>query len=176
MIGSAEEGSTPKLEVGLNYSVVHATSRDDTRQLNSNGGSGYLVYNLNHTLGLVADLGGYRNGTVHGPFSDSTTFTYLFGPRFNWRRSRVTPYVQFLFGGARLPGDTTMDALASSDRNGFAMATGGGIDIAVTNHITIKPIQIEYVMTQIPSFAIDRNAAQNGLRYSAGVVFRFGEK
>jgi len=25
--------------------------------------------------------------------------TYMLGPRFNWRHSRLTPYAQFLFGG-----------------------------------------------------------------------------
>ncbi len=45
-------------------------------------------------IGVVADLGGYDGGP------ERRTFTYLFGPRLNFRTSRITPYVQFLFGGA----------------------------------------------------------------------------
>ena len=48
---------------------------------------------------------------------------------------------------------------------------GGGIDITVTNHIAVKPIQLEYITARPSS-----NSFQNNLRYSAGVVFRFGEK
>ena len=178
-IGSAQEGPrTPLAEVGLNYSLFHANSGQGTNEITSNGGSGYFVYNVNHVLGVVADLGAYHNGGVHGAFQNDTTFTYLFGPRFTWRRSRINPYAQFLFGGARLSADTiSADGTSiSADRTGFATAAGGGVDIQVTHHIAIKPIQVEYVMTQIPNFSTDRNNFQNDLRYSAGVVFRFGQK
>jgi hypothetical protein len=62
-------------------------------------------------------------------------------------------------------------SLASTTRNGFATVAGGGIDITVTNHIAVKPIQLEYITARPSS-----NSFQNNLRYSAGVVFRFGEK
>jgi opacity protein-like surface antigen len=183
MVASAasaqEQPATPIVEVGLDYSLLHSTSTPGGSQITSNGGSGYLVYNLNRVVGLVADFGAYHNGSVHGSFNSDTTLTYLFGPRFSWRRwSRVTPYTQFLFGGARIsaafasPGSTEAD----SDQNSFALAGGAGIDIALTHHIAIKPIQVEYVMTQASDFAGNRGNVQNGLRYSAGVVFRFGEK
>ena len=176
---SAQESTpTPQVEIGLNYSLLHANSHDDTHQVTSNGGSGYFVYNINHLLGVVADFGGYHNGSVHGPLDSGTTFTYLFGPRFNWRHwSRVTPYVQALFGGARVSATTSFDTTMSSrDQNGFATATGGGVDIAITRHIAIKPIQVEYIMSQVPSFTTNRNSFQNSLRYSAGVVVRLGER
>ena len=122
-------------------------------------------------MGLVGDFGGYatRNAVAGG--NTGTTFTYLFGPRFNWRKSRVVPYAQFLFGGADAGGVS-----GSTTRNGFASAAGGGIDIAVTSHIALKPIQVEYVTAQLPDLASNRNGFQNNLRYSGGVVFRFGAK
>jgi opacity protein-like surface antigen len=174
-----EQAATPVVEVGLDYSLVHTTSAPGGSQITSNGGSGYAVYNLNRFIGLVADFGAYHNGSVHGSFDSDTTFTYLFGPRFSLRRwSRITPYTQFLFGGARTsadfvnPGGTAF----SSDENSFALAAGGGVDVALTHHIAIKPIQVEYLMTQASNFAGNRGDVQNGFRYSAGVVLRFGEK
>src|SRR2546422_1986529 len=68
----------------------------------ANGGSGSFEYNLNKAVGLVADLGAYHNGNINNFQLDNTTFSYLFGPRFNWRMSKMTPYVQMLVGGARL--------------------------------------------------------------------------
>jgi Outer membrane protein beta-barrel domain len=161
-----ESAPIPVSEVGLNYSYVHLGPAQSATS-SQNGGSAYVEYNLNRVVGLVADFGGYSNGrTLAG--GSSGTFTYLFGPRFNWRKSRLVPYAQFLFGGAdsRFNGSP-----ASTTQNGFATAAGGGVDIAVTKHTAVKPIQLEYVTARPSS-----NSFQNNLRYSAGVVFRFGEK
>lgn len=161
-----ESAPTPIAEIGLNYSYVHLGSAQSATS-SQNGGSGYLEYNLNRVVGLVADFGGYANASALAG-GNTATFTYLFGPRFNWRKSRVVPYTQFLFGGA----DTALNGpLASTTRNGFATAAGGGIDIAVTKRIAVKPIQLEYIAARPSS-----NSFQNNLRYSAGVVLRFGEK
>ena len=94
---NAQEISIPKYEVGVNYSWLHVNSANYDRQRTGNGGSGHFEYNLNKTVGLVADFGGYAN-TRQG--IDDKLLTYMFGPRFNRRHSRLNPYVQFLFGGA----------------------------------------------------------------------------
>ena len=61
-----ELATTPKVEIGLDYSLSHATSVSGGTQITSNGGSGYVLYNLNRQVGLVADFGGYHNGTING--------------------------------------------------------------------------------------------------------------
>jgi outer membrane immunogenic protein len=169
----AQEVNTPKYEVGVNYSWLHVNSANYDYQRTGNGGSGYFEYNLNKTLGLVADFGGYAN-TRTG--IDEKLLTYMFGPRFNWRHSRLNPYVQFLFGGGYAWSGPT-----STTQNAFATAAGGGLDYSLTKRIAIKPIQVEYVMTQFDSARLGGatrgfGSHQNDVRYSAGVVFRFGEK
>jgi opacity protein-like surface antigen len=174
-IMNAQQESTPAFEVGLNYSWLHVNSANYDYQRTGNGGSGYLEYNLNRLVGLVGDFGGYAN-TRRG--INDKALTYLFGPRFNWRHSRLNPYVQFLFGGAYAwsgPGNN------SNTQNAFATAAGGGLDYTLTNRIAIKPIQVEYVMTQFDSAQLGGptrgfGGHQNDIRYSAGVVFRFGER
>src|ERR1700692_1401045 len=163
----AEETSTPKYEVGVNYSWLHVNSANYDYQRTGNGGSGYFEYNLNRTLGLVGDFGGYAN-TRTG--INDKLLTYMFGPRFNWRHSRLTPYAQFLFGGGYVWNNP---AGVSTTQNAFATAAGGGLDYQLTNHMAIKPIQVEYVMTQIDS-ARGFGSHQNDVRYSAGIVFRVG--
>jgi len=174
-----EKAPTPVAEVGFNYSYARVNPGGALSSFNQSGGSGYVAYNINRVVGVVADLGAYHNGSISNIQSGSTTFSYLFGPRFNWRMSRVTPYVQVLVGGARLsstydPASAT--APVGSSQNVFAAALGGGVDIALTQHIAVKPIQLEYFLTQAPSSTANLNYAQNNLRYSAGVVFRFGAK
>src|ERR1700750_3303679 len=118
---SAQEVQVPKVEVGLNYSWLHVNSANYDFQRTGNGGSGYFVYNLDKTIGLVADFGGYAN-TRSG--IDDKALTYLFGPRFTYRHfEKWNPYVQFLFGGAY-----AWSGPASTTQNGFATAAGGGLD------------------------------------------------
>src|SRR5215813_5831944 len=85
---SAQEVATPKYEVGVNYSYLHVNSANGDLSRNGNGGSGYFEYNLNRTIGLVADFGGYAN-TTNG--KEDRLLTYMFGPRFNWRHAKLNP-------------------------------------------------------------------------------------
>jgi len=171
----AQEVQTPQYEIGVNYSWLHVNASNDNYQRTGNGGSGYFDYNLTKMIGLVGDFGGYAN-TRTG--INDKALTYLFGPRFNWRHSRLNPYVQFLFGGAYAWAGPTGN---SNTQNAFATAAGGGLDIKWTNHIAIKPIQVEYVATQFDSTRLGGSTRsfgdhQNDIRYSGGVVFQFGSK
>ena len=168
----AQETTTPVVEVGANYSFVRYNSAQGLREFTENGGSGYFEYNLTKLVGLVGDLGGYNNGT-----NNFKSFSYLFGPRFNMRRSRFVPYAQFLFGGTYAwAGSTATGPIAGTTQNGFTTAAGGGLDVQLTPHIALKPIQLEYVMSQLPQLGTNVNSIQNNLRYSAGVVLRLGAK
>jgi len=176
MAGAQEAPPRPVAETGFSYSFTRFNPGAATPSFTASGGSGYVAYNVNRVLGVVADFGGYHNGNPAN--QDATMVTYLFGPRFNWRMSRVTPYVQMLAGGARVSTSVTDPAtglFASSRHNAFSTAFGGGLDIALTNHISVKPFQMEYLMTQADS-VFNNNSVQNNLRYSAGFVFRFGKK
>jgi hypothetical protein len=163
---------TPRAEVGFNYTYFHGTTAQST-DFNQNGGSAYVEYNVNRVVGLVADFGGYANGRRAVAGDSGTTFSYLLGPRFNWRKSRLVPYVQFLFGGSNA---SLYRPSGSVMRNGFTTAAGGGFDWVVSKHIALKPVQVEYVTAQLPEVGSNSNSFQNNLRYSGGIVFRFGEK
>jgi Outer membrane protein beta-barrel domain len=173
---SAQEVAIPKVEVGLDYSWLHVNSANYDYQRTGNGGSGYFEYNVNPVLGLVADFGGYAN-TRTG--INDKALTYLFGPRLNLRHfARWTPYMQFLFGGAHAwSGPTNLQ----QTQDAFATAAGGGVDVNLTKHISIKPIQVEYVMTQFDSASLGGSTKgfgnhQNDIRYSGGVVLKFGSE
>jgi opacity protein-like surface antigen len=170
----AQEKTTPVVETGLNFSLTNLYPGSGVPSFTSIGGSGTVEYNINRTFGVVADLGGYRNNADVN--FNPTTFTYLFGPRVNLRMSRITPYAQALFGGARVSTSLTDPVTGNAiTQNGFAMAYGGGVDVRLKDHIYIKPFQLEYLMTQTPNiWSPDGN--QNSMRFSAGVVFRFGSK
>jgi hypothetical protein len=169
-----ESASTPVAEVGMNFSTTAVYPGGGTPSFTATGGSGSFVYNINKTFGAVADLGGYHNGS-DGNLSP-TTFSYLFGPRLSLRKKKVTPYVQALFGGVRVTSNfVDPNTGASAAQNAFAAAFGGGMDVRVSDHVYLKPFQVEYMMTRVPNLWSSNNM-QNNLRYSAGIVFRIGSK
>jgi outer membrane immunogenic protein len=165
----------PKLEVYGGYSYarfnVNASAVGGTASetFNGNGGGGQLEYNANHWLGVVGDLGGYgATATTNGALVGGA-FTYLAGPRVNFRHGKVTPFAQTLFGGIR----TTDGIGRSGPENNLAMTAGGGVDFKVSRHVSVRPVQAEYLMTKLPD---SLNNRQDNLRVGAGVVFRLGRE
>jgi hypothetical protein len=112
-------------------------------------------------------------------------FTYLFGPQLKVRAHHFQPYAHLLFGGAHsnvygnayqticqhIAGGCTISKSPAADA--FAMDFGGGIDIPVAKHFTIRPAEFDYLLTRFTNPFTGTNN-QNNFRYSAGVVFSFG--
>ncbi|MGH9775455.1 MAG: outer membrane beta-barrel protein [Candidatus Acidiferrales bacterium] len=160
---------TPKVELytGYDYLCVNINANvpgfSTSASFNGNGGGGNLEYNVNHWFGLVGDLAGYYFAAE----ATGGAFSYLFGPRINFRHGNVTPFAHVLLGGIA----TTSGIGQFGPQNQFAMAAGGGLDIKVSRHFAIRPVQAEYFLSKIPD---GLNNRQNNFRFSAGIVFRFG--
>ncbi|MFL6446412.1 MAG: outer membrane beta-barrel protein [Bryobacteraceae bacterium] len=187
----------PKVDVTLSYSFVRYNSAQTIPAFTANGGIGTFGWNFNDHLALEAELGGYHNGNVNNYQFDTTTFSYLFGPRISWNKAgKINPYAHILFGGQHLATSITKDSLLvvnpraaalsndhySTATNNFAMAVGGGVDYRLTRSITIRPAQIDYYLTRIEAINVTvpigatapsaRN--QNNFRYAAGIQFTYG--
>ena len=162
---------TPKVDIFAGYSYVRENpAAAGASSFNLNGGSASIAYNANHWLSGVADFGVYDNGNIRGTGASGTLSTYLFGPRVSYRHyGRITPFGEVLFGvahaGASIAGSTGSD-------NAFAMSVGGGVDYKLTERFAIRPIKVDYLMSQFSEAGTGRNT-QNNLRVSTGVVFRF---
>jgi opacity protein-like surface antigen len=169
----------PRIETFAGYSYIHMS---DLGTANINGGSASVAFHVTDWLGVAGDFGGYA-GTKSG--LNGTMFTYLFGPRVTLFRGRITPFAQALFGGAHTSADPPplQGVLLRSRResgvagggvfassNTFATAVGGGVDVNATEHVSIRLIQAEYLLTEFKDGVHNR---QNSARISAGVVFLF---
>jgi opacity protein-like surface antigen len=183
-VGAASAQGTdtdsPKVEVFGGYSYVRFNPGMGASGVNFNGGSGSAAYNLTPSIGIVGDIGGYHYSQSGG---SANVISYLFGPKIAMRRGPITPFAQVLFGGAhgsinggtcataRVRPDTSFSGCGSTSENAFAMALGGGVDWNATDHIGIRLIQAEYLLTR---FGFGGSSySQNNARISAGVVFRF---
>jgi Outer membrane protein beta-barrel domain len=131
--------------------------------VNLNGFEASGAFNITPWLGAVADFGGYF-GNVQG--ASTHLETYMFGPQIRYP-GRVSPFAHVLLGGAH-------ESLGSSDEvetggsvNGFAAAVGVGIDLKIASFVSVRPIQIDYLVTRFGG------GTQSQPRVSAGLVIHF---
>jgi hypothetical protein len=163
-----------------------------------NGGGGGATFNFTRYLGIKAELMGYGStsftttvdapiatpkGTVPaGTFnSQGNMFTYLFGPVVKVPLSRITPFGELLFGGSNSNGYANLSKAiiagggtinASGTQHPFTMAFGGGLDVHINHNFSIRPIELDWVLTRYTNPLTNTNN-QNSFRYTAGVVYRF---
>ncbi|MGB7435166.1 MAG: outer membrane beta-barrel protein [Candidatus Acidiferrum sp.] len=188
-----------KIEITGDYSYIHANPQNNnivpTFSLNGGGASGAFFFSK--YIGIEGEMEGYgsttHNFTISNPnycpsgscplSVSGNLFTYNVGPIVKVRFSHFEPFVETMFGGAHsnfygnlykncgLIGCTV--ASRSPNNNAFDFLIGGGIDIPVGEHIAIRPVQFEYLLTRFGNSFTAGNNNQSNLRYQAGVQFRF---
>lgn len=160
--------NTSKIDVYGGYDYVRFNVNSNvsgvppTQTFNANGGEGQLQYNANHWISVVGQLDGYYVSTP----PRAGAFSYLFGPKMNFRRDKIMLFAQATFGALLATGGIG----EAGAENHFARAAGGGMDLRVSEHFAVRPLQVDYFMTKFPD---GLNNRQNNFRFSTGIVFRF---
>jgi opacity protein-like surface antigen len=154
---------------------------------NLNGGGAQAAFYFKSWLALAADLQGYGSFT-QCPKSSSefigcasgNLFTYTFGPQIKYRSGKFEPFAEVLLGGAHsnfyanaCNKDTGLCGSKSPSNNAFALAIGGGIDIAVSEHFGIRLVDADYELTRFGNNFTGGNNSQSNFRFQTGVQFRF---
>lgn len=155
-IASAQEPSKYELSGGYAYVRVDSSAGG----LSLHGVSFSLARNVNRWLAIVGDGGGYhlegfRLGTVQA------------GARLTARtRRRASLFSQALVGFAH----------ANAGGRGFpayhesvAWTVGGGVDWRVSDRVSLRLGQAEYLQTRLGG------SVQHNFRAGAGIVFHFGD-
>lgn len=167
--------SFAQVELFGGYSYLRLAPAGATGQ-NANGWEAGLSAHLLGPLGVEAD---YSNH--YGASSTATVapgFTELYGPRVQlFSLPRIEPFVHGLFGtvhgvqrfplGAPCTVGVPCPTRAVSE-NAFGMAFGGGLNVKATHHVWIRLFQVDYLRAEF------NNSPQNEVRFSAGLVLRFG--
>jgi hypothetical protein len=187
----------PKWEIPVDYTYARGNGAR-IKPFSLNGGGGGIVYNFNRYFGIKGDLQGYGSTTrtfndllIVNPNGTTTVlpsvsvqgnlFTYMGGPQLRLPTHTIKPFAEFLFGGAHTNTYTnlikTTGASVGPNNNAFAMAIGGGFDIRLSKTISLRPFQMDYLLTRFGTSLIQGGAPQNqnNFRYSAGINFTFGE-
>lgn len=195
-VAATAQSQYPTVELAGGYSYVNLNPQIFSSQ-NLNGGGGAFVYNFSPIFGLKADLMGYGGGTgwttwlrEHGYGAASASgnaFTYMFGPQLKKHSGKFQPFGEALFGAFHSNGYGTVircienngcqGISGNGNNNGFAMEFGGGLDIALTEHVQIRPVEVDYLYTHIGANHIaNYSAGQNNFKYFGGVNFALGGK
>jgi hypothetical protein len=166
-------GSYDYLRVNTSFSVPTETTGSgggttkSNTSLNLNGWNAEAVYNLTCWLGAVANFDGDYGTPNVGGFPISThVYSYVFGPRINFRSmAPFTPFVEALVGGAHA--SFSNPGIFNVSQNAFEGDFGGGVDINIGSHWAIRP-KADYVLTHF------NNMVQNNASVSVAFVFKFG--
>jgi outer membrane protein OmpA-like peptidoglycan-associated protein len=163
----------PKFEIAGMFDYINFSPGTSFPSFNTYGGSGSFTWNPSRWLGLTEELGGGSFGRTIPNVGDSHggLTTFLLGPRLNLRKfDYFVPFAEFLLGGAHAGPAVTGD----NGQTAFALAAGGGVDIAITKNIAWRFAEIDYLMTNFSGSFLGGNARQDNLRLGTGIVLRFG--
>jgi opacity protein-like surface antigen len=163
---------SPKYEVFGGYGYV----RPEGGQANLSGWHTSVASNMNNWFGIAMELSGqYGSQTLSIPDSSgqitrvkaSVDFHSLsFGPRFTYRKNeRLSPFAHVLVGIAR--GNWKRPASVAGEETSFGAAVGGGFDTKITEHVSFRMIQAEYVRTHFGT------TPEKNFRIATGFLFSF---
>jgi hypothetical protein len=183
--GNAAFGqSDTKVEVSANYSYMRFNPQNSNiiSSFSLNGGGGAFSYFFTDMIGIKAEFEGYGSTTrtlvATGTSVQANLFTYNVGPVLKYRQGKFQPFGEVLFGGAHSNAYVNLcnasgGCIGSPSNNAFDFIIGGGLDIPVTKSISIRPAEVDFVLTRFGNNFTGGNNNQSNFRYQAGVVFSF---
>jgi hypothetical protein len=161
---------TPAGEVYGGYQLFHHPGDDGSDGVNYHGFLASGEYNITSYLGAVGEFG-YVQHTFEGDSEAEKFTTFLFGPRVSYRMDKARLFAHFLLGVGRF-------SFAGESASNYTHAIGGGVDIALNDTISIRPAQLDLVQIRWTEDFDGESFSEwfNHLRYSGGVVIKFGSK
>ena len=116
---------------------------------------------LKNKNAVIYGAGGTIGGTVAKAFAREGARVFLTGRNL----ASVSAIAEEIVAGG---GTIT----ASGTQHPFTMAVGGGLDFHINRNFSIRPVEVDYVLTRYTNPFTNTNN-QNNFRYTAGVVFKF---
>jgi outer membrane protein OmpA-like peptidoglycan-associated protein len=161
---SNEDLGPTKLDLFAGYSYMEPGGQIGGVNLKSMP-AGWAVaptWNFNRTFGLTFDASGH-----YGDNADVGTI--MVGPKLTLHMGRVAPFGEFLLGLHRL------SPSGLSDNNAFGLMAGGGFDVRVARHLSLRLLQADYVFGKhSDAYPLPNTSNLNGARVQGGLVFHFG--
>ncbi len=198
LLATAQSDYPPRVELAGGYSYLNVNPQIITSQ-NFNGGGGAFVFDFNSVVGIKADFMGYTGGTGWGnylrnhgyPITGSASgnlFTYMFGPQIKKHSGRFQPFAEALVGAYHSNAYATVISCiegnnpcssksVNGSKNNFNMEFGGGLDIALSQHVELRPVEVDYLFTSVSADLVKSYSTHwNNFKYVGGLNFALGGK
>jgi len=166
-LAAAQTTVQPRAEIFGGYSWLHPNGYVDWGKAPDishgwNASATFYLPNV-HKLGVVIDGSGHYN-------SDNVNVGLgLVGLQYKFRNDQFSPFVRVLAGASHI----SPSGLNSEWRG--AVGGGGGFDLTLTNMISLRIAQADYLYTNYsPQSFTGHNSTWNMVRLSAGVVINVG--
>jgi outer membrane protein with beta-barrel domain len=149
----------PRVQVFGGYSYT----RYDTRSFgfsSPTGLNGYTfspAYNVIRGFGVVAELSGQY--TTNRNLRDIAV-----GPQFLYPRGKMMFFAHLLVGKAR----SLVQVGGPQEDTARVVTLGGGMDYFISPRFALRAFQVDYLRTNL------FNTTQDNLRFSTGLVYRWG--
>jgi hypothetical protein len=140
-------------------------------EFNMQGGSAQVQAQVWGRICAVADVAGFHTGNVNGTGIGLDLITFTFGPRYVWAppRRRFVLFGQALVGGAHgMNSIFPSSAGINSSGNSLALQLGGGIDVPLSHHFSVRALDADWLRTQLPNATTN---VQNNLRLGVGIIY-----
>ena len=164
----------------LNIAVTYSADRTNLTTGNSfwmQGGSAEVAGTLPHGFSAVAAATGLHAGSISTTQVPLSLLVFTFGPRYTWRTPwRPGNHDLNIFGQVLLGEAHGFDSVfpssggATSSASSLTIQAGGGANLALPRHFSLRLLQAEWLHTQLPNSGTN---AQNHLRISTGVALHF---
>ena len=157
----------PKAEIFGGYSWLHPNGFVDWGHVPDiahgwNASSTFYLPQA-HNLGILVDGSGHYNSTF------SNVGIGLLGLQYKWHNDQFSPFVR-AFGGV-----THISPAGLNSEWRASVGAGGGFDLTLTNFISLRIAQADYIYTSYNPGTFNNHTSQwNMVRLSAGVVFNLG--
>ena len=179
-LATAQEQPSPKLEIFGGYSFlypganVHGTLPPGTPvsshlDWNLRGAGASATYDFTRHFGITLDASDHWG--ISGSRIDHADFSNLsLGPKFTFRYSHVSPFLEVLVGDQRL----YPEAFYHIDKLG--VMAGGGLDVNLARHFAWRLVRADYVASSYrfgPSETTSTTVL-HGVRLQTGLVLMLG--
>lgn len=165
--------TAPRVDLAVSFLADRSLQANTGANFWAEGGSVELGADAFHGFGVAANVAGVHTGSVGSGSVPLSLVTATFGPRYRWHKDhRASAYGEALLGEASGFRSVFPSAIGAGDSaSSLALQIGGGVDLKLTPHLSVRALQASWLRTQLPNATNDR---QNSLRLGAGLVVRFG--
>jgi hypothetical protein len=161
-------------DVAANYFWEHAnTTPGNCGCFGMNGGALSASAKFSNSLSGIVEFSAEQASNVLSSGKSLTITSYQAGVRFqvpqSWRPEshRIQPFVEAMMGAAHAGGGI---AGTADGTFAFASTLGGGVDVPVGSRLSVRVVQVDYLLTLFKNFS---TGTQNNFRVGAGVVYRW---